>query len=134
MIHKNIFPMAYCNVVVSFMLCMHCTFHQQGHFAKYLLTGIHILPYAVLELWRIYAALWNRRSPLYYYFWQYTQGVVSSPFFSHTRWDLQRQREVQMIQKLKQSQTAAQKLANQSQQKEKQVDHIFPKAELGNGF
>ena len=39
-----------------------------------------------------------------------------------------------MIQKLKQSQTAAQKLANQSQQKEKQVDHIFPKAELGNGL
>ena len=33
------------------MLCMHSTFHQQGHFAKYLLTGIHILPYAVLELW-----------------------------------------------------------------------------------
>ena len=49
--------MAYCNVVVSFMLYMHSTAHQQVHFAKYFLTKIHILPYAVLELLRIYAAL-----------------------------------------------------------------------------
>ena len=47
-------------VFCKMALLVKCTVHaQHAQHAQHV--------HAVLELWRIYAALWNRRLPLYYY-------------------------------------------------------------------